>query len=163
MKKLSFQELLDSTKRIQYTEKEIVESVKTHKPQDIEFFKLDKYVSDDQLEVEYVNRGLVPAHPYALILYSKDYEEEIDKKLYVCTHWKDSNGKWCYAAFVRWHGERSVYVYRYDFGWYGYWWFAGLRKYPELGTSKPLNKPLESLNFEISEIRVNGKRYKLID
>ena len=44
------------------------------------------------------------------------------------THWKDSSGKWCYAAFYRWYDERRVDVHRNDSAWPGDWWVAGLRE-----------------------------------
>lgn len=158
---MTFQQLLDKTKRTQYTDKSVVNSVDSCDPQDIEFFTLGKYVSDDQLEKEYQKRGLVPAHPYALTLYSLDHQKEMDEKNYVGTHWKD-NG-WCYVAFRRWgDDERDVSVGRSDCGWGDFWWFAGVRKYQELGSlePKPFTEPLE---ISIESIKINGKVYKLIE
>lgn len=129
-KELSFQELLDSTQRIQYTNKEVVNSVNPCPIQVIELFKVGNSVSNDDLEKEYKNRGLVPAHPYALTLYSKNYKDIVDEKKYVGTHWKGEHGNWYYAAFRQWNdGERHVDVNRYDDDWDdARWWFAGVRK-----------------------------------
>ena len=44
------------------------------------------------------------------------------------THWQDADGKWCYAAFRRWGGERCVRVDRDGGGWGDDWWVAGLRE-----------------------------------
>jgi hypothetical protein len=164
MKKLSFKKLLDSTKRTQYTNEEVVDSVKPCEPQKIEFFTIGEYISDDNLEREYEKRGLIPANPYALTLFSKENETVMDDKKYVATHWKDVAGKWCYAAFGRrGGGERGVSVYRYDDGWFGSWWFAGVRKF--LGTldTESLSESLDTLKLEISEIVINGKKYKLVE
>jgi len=45
-----------------------------------------------------------------------------------CTHWKDGEGKWCFATFSRWGGERGVDVSRRDGVSRDGWWFAGVRK-----------------------------------
>ncbi len=42
--------------------------------------------------------------------------------------WQDSLGRYCFAAFGRWRGERGVGVGRDDVGWGGDWWLAGRRK-----------------------------------
>lgn len=151
----TFQQLLDSTKRNQYTDKDIVDSVKPHKPQDITFFTLGRYVLDDDLEKEYQKRGLTPVHPYALASYSLENENVMLEKKWICTHWRDSNGKWCYATFDQWRGdERSVLVGRVGDDWDGDWWFAGVRKYEkELGSLDSL-LPVEHL--DILENRVKN-------
>lgn len=85
------------------------------------------WINDADLDNEYEKRGLKPADPYSLAavnevdpLFADEYPNS--------THWKDADGKWCYTAFYRWDGGRSVDVYRDGFGWRDDWWFAGLRK-----------------------------------
>ena len=150
MKKLTFQQLLDKTKRVQYTDKEVVDSVKPHKPQEIEFFNVAKYTYNDELEEEYRSRGLLPANPYALTLYLLDNEDKLDEMKYFATHWKDSNNEWCYIAFNQWDGGgRSVDVNHDDDDWDDDWWFAGVRKYQkELGDLDTLPQSSELGNLE---------------
>lgn len=100
---------------------------------ELEFFNLGKYISDDGLENEYEQRGLVPAHPLEIAEYVKanpDFKEK-----YIGTHWKDDDGNWCFAAFDRWDDVRSVDVGRNDYGWLSRWWLSGVRKSSELETN----------------------------
>lgn len=90
----------------------------------IQTFTLGRYVSDDELAKEYESRSLVPATPYDIaqyVLAFPDFQER-----YIGTHWKDENGEWCYLAFDRWGGERSVYCRRHTVDWGGRWWLAGV-------------------------------------
>lgn len=96
------------------------------------FFKLDLsdrdgYISDDDLEKEFELRGLVPEDPDTLAAVNQDDPAFADDHPNA-THWKDENGRWCYAAFDRWDGGRDVHVGRRGSGWRGGWWFAGRRK-----------------------------------
>lgn len=105
---------------------------------DLEFFNLDKYISDDELEKEYQTRGLEPASILSLCLYDEKHRDELDRMKYVGTHWKDDKGKWCFAAFGRWGDGRRVDVDRSGGGWGGDWFFAGLRP-PADEADKPLD------------------------
>lgn len=122
----------------------------------LEFFKLDKYVSIDELEKEYQNRGLIPASILSICEYDKTHNDEMDKMSYVATQWKDKNGEWCFASFNRWHGERGVYVDRNGSGWSDSWWFAGLRKLgPESSELKPLSleKRLDAIEARLDKLK----------
>ncbi len=94
---------------------------------DVIFFRLGRDVSDANLDKEYDLRDLKPADPYALAAVNEADPAFADNHPN-STHWKDVDGNWCYAAFRRWRGKRSVDVYRNDRDWLGDWWFAGLRK-----------------------------------
>jgi hypothetical protein len=85
------------------------------------------FMSDDDLEKAYERRNLMACDPYSLIAHSEKESAFADDRPNG-THWKDADGKWCYATFGRWRGGRDVYVHRDGHGWGGYWWFAGLRK-----------------------------------
>lgn len=122
----------------------------------LEFFTLGKYVFDDELEKEYQKRGLVPADPYSLAEYHQKNPKFYDEKRFTATHWKNADGKWCYAAFRRWDDVRSVVVGRDDDDWSDGWWFGGVRESPALGSSDAL-----SLDGYICEI--GGKKYKLTE
>lgn len=125
------QEAIDATGRTQYTACTVVNAMPRGEGEETEvvFFNLGHYVSDNDLEKEYALRGLVPADPYSLSAVNEADPAFADEHPNG-THWKDSEDKWCYAAFHRWHGgERCVGVNRCDDDWHGLWWFAGLRKY----------------------------------
>jgi len=82
-------------------------------------------VNDADLDKEYASRGLIPADPFSLATVNEADPAFADEHPNA-THWKDVNGKLCYAAFSRWFGERGVLVYRFGGGWRDRWWFAGL-------------------------------------
>ncbi|MBU0597887.1 hypothetical protein KKF61_02725 [Patescibacteria group bacterium] len=123
------QEALDVTGRKQYTDDDVVKSMPNGKGDETEviFFKVGRTISDDDLEKEYELRGLVPADPYSLCAVNGNDPAFADEHPNG-THWKDSNGKWCFASFDRWSDERGVSVGRSDSGWYVRCWFAGVRK-----------------------------------
>lgn len=122
------QRALDATGRGQYTDKKVVAGMpKGEGEAEVHFFKLDRWISDDDLEKEYDARGLKPADPYSLAAVNEADPAFADERPN-CTHWKDKDGKWCYAAFNHWFDERCVGVRRSGDGWYGHWFFAGVRK-----------------------------------
>lgn len=99
---------------------------------EVVFFKPDLsqrngFISDDDLEKEFELRGLKPADPISVAAVNEADPAFADEKPHG-THWKDAKGNWCCATFYRRHDEREVRVNRYDNGWSGLWWFAGVRK-----------------------------------
>ncbi len=132
---LTPEQALTATGRKQYTDKDVVAAMPkgTGGEAKVVFFKPDAYaynengwISDDDLEKQYLLRGLKPADPYSLAKVNEDDPEFADERPNA-THWKDSSGKWCYAAFIRWSGDgRVVGVRRDDHDWLDFWWFAGL-------------------------------------
>jgi hypothetical protein len=128
------QETLDATGRKQYTSREVVDGMPKGEGEEVEvvFFKPDLserngYISDDDLEKEFELRGLKVADPYSVAAVNEVDPAFADEKPNG-THWKNSDGKWCFAAFHHWHGERRVNVRRSGSGWSDHWWFSGLRK-----------------------------------
>ncbi len=130
------QEALDATGRWQYTDAAVVAEMPKGESDEGEvyFFKprpeaYDKngLISDGSLEKEFEFHGLKPCDPCKLSKINADDPAFADERPNG-THWKDANGKWCFAAFDRWCGERRVNVYRDDDDWDDCWWFAGLRK-----------------------------------
>ena len=126
------EQVLEATGRKQYVDKDVVATMPHGEGGEVKviFFKLDLsqrngQISDDDLAKEYTLRGLKPADPYSLAAVNEADPSFADAHPNA-THWKDANGKWCYAAFIVWSDERGVDVYRHDFGWDDYWWFAGL-------------------------------------
>lgn len=132
----SQQYMLDATDRKQYTDRKVVNAMPKDgcDEDDVFFFKPDKsaydkngLISDDNLAKEYELRGLKP-DPYAQAAVNEADPAFADDHPNG-THWKDKDGNWCYAAFLRWHvGERRVSVDRYAYAWYDRWFFAGVRK-----------------------------------
>ncbi|HSX25179.1 MAG TPA: hypothetical protein VLG69_04405 [Candidatus Andersenbacteria bacterium] len=125
------QKVLDDTGRKQYTTREVVDSMphgdENGEEVDVHFFKLGHFVNDVDLDKEFELRGLKPADPYSLAAVNEEDPDFADKHPNR-THWKDANGKWCFATFDGWVDERSVNVDRVDDGCDEGWWFAGLRK-----------------------------------
>lgn len=123
------QAVLDATGRKQYTDGKVVKAMPCGEGDevDVHFFKLGRWISDADLDKEYDLRGLKPADPYSLAAVNEADPAFADDHPNG-THWKDAAGKWCFASFYRWGDERDVGVCRDDGGWFGYWWFAGLRK-----------------------------------
>ena len=130
----SQQEALDATGRAQYTDRTVVDSMPKGEGDEVEvvFFKPDLsdkngFITDDDLEKEFSLRGLKPADPLSVAAVNEADPAFADEKPHG-THWKDTEGNWCCAAFSRWRGERGVRVNHYDYDWYDHWWFAGVRK-----------------------------------
>jgi hypothetical protein len=97
----------------------------------LEFFNLGKYVSDDELELEIIQRGYARlATPYELA--DVNEKDPTFADLYQNgTHWKDSENRWYFIVFLRLLNERIVTVDRRMIlggGWNNQWWFAGVRK-----------------------------------
>lgn len=126
---------LDATGRKQYTTASVVASMPRGTGDEVKviFFRPDQsaydangWISDDNLEKQYALRGLKPADPYSLAKANEDDPTFSDEHPNA-THWKDADGKWCYAAFSRWRsGERFVYVSRDGVAWNANWLFACL-------------------------------------
>jgi len=123
------QEALDATGRKQFTDKSVVKSMPkgTGEEKEVFFFKLGHFTSDDDLENEFDSRGLLPVDPYSLAKVNEDDPSFADTHPN-CTHWRDSDGKWCFATFLRWLSGRKLFVDRNGDDWGDNWWFAGVRK-----------------------------------
>lgn len=119
----------------------------------IELFTLEKNISDDELEKEYKNRGLIPASPEAILKLNSDKP--------IGTHWKDAEGVWCFAAFIRfrWDDGRGVQVYRRVSDWFVGWWFCGIKKEPSLALENQNSSDTRLQTF-VSELEILIKKYK---
>ncbi|MEI6660163.1 MAG: hypothetical protein WCK91_01935 [bacterium] len=133
---LTPQEALAATGRKQYVTDSVVASMSKGegKGAEVVFLKprpeayVDGIISDDRLEEEYEFFGLKPVDPYSLCAVNEADKAFADNTPNA-THWKDREGKWCYAAFYRWSdGGRFVFVRQFGRGWFGLWSFGGLRK-----------------------------------
>lgn len=126
-------EMVTALNRAEYTEKSVVKIIPRGEGEDVvvEFFKLGKYVSDDDLAREYEQRGLIP-DPYAQAAVNEADPAFADERPNG-THWKDEDGNWCYIAFDRGGGGRFVDVDRGSGDWRDRWWFGGVRKSGTLG------------------------------
>lgn len=122
------EQALAATNRKQYTDPSVVATMPKGNGEEVKiiFFKVGRDISDDDLEKEYELRGLIPADPISLATVNEidpTFADEHPNAI----HWKDANGKWCYAAFRRWDGGgRVVSVSRHGSDWSDSLWFAGL-------------------------------------
>lgn len=116
-----------------YKDDSVFDSMPQGEADSIEYFNLGKYISDDELEKEYESRGLTPVDPVSFI----ENQVKENKHKYTTTHWKDADGKWCFAVFDLWDvDKRSVLVGRDDYGWDDRWWFGGVRKSTSISETK---------------------------
>ena len=118
---------LEATGRKLHVNDDVVKTMPNGDNDEVFFFNLGHYVSDNDLEGEYASRELAPCDPYTLAKVNQD-DPAFGDDYPNSTHWKDGDDKWCFAAFGRWDGERVVYVDRCDDDWGGDGWFAGVRK-----------------------------------
>lgn len=93
----------------------------------LEFVRLTKWMNDEVVEALLAEHGLVAADAFAVAAHNTA-DQDFALKHPCFTHWQDTNGKWCLAAFSGWGGGRYVYVHRDDDGWHDGWWVAGVRK-----------------------------------
>ncbi|MEK7585452.1 MAG: hypothetical protein AAB455_02990 [Patescibacteria group bacterium] len=129
------QAAIKATGRTPYINHEVVNTMPMGEGEEAElvFFKPDLsdrggQISDDDLEKEYELRDLIPADPNTVCAFNESDPAFADEKPHG-THWKNAEGKWCYATFYRWlDDERYVNVYRNDVDWRDRWSFAGVRK-----------------------------------
>ncbi|MBP6925686.1 MAG: hypothetical protein KBC22_01350 [Candidatus Pacebacteria bacterium] len=128
-RKRSGKEALKATGRNLCITDEVVDAMPKGKGETTEvyFFKVGRSLTDEDLDQEYEKRGLKPADPYSQAAVNEADPAFADEHPNG-THWKDGNGKWCFAALGRFRGDRGVYAGRYDSRWLGSWWFAGVRK-----------------------------------
>src|SRR3989344_7634417 len=136
---LTPQQVLDATGRKQYTNRKVVNAmprgegggegdeteVVFFKPEPWEYTRPD-FMSDDDFEKALGRRNLKSAPPDDVAAVNEADPAFADTRPNG-THWKDADGKWCFAAFDRWNGEREVGVDRDGYVWHDLWWFAGLR------------------------------------
>ncbi len=158
--KLDIMQLLKDTGRTMYVNEEVATSAPQHTGT-LEFFKLEKYITAQELADEYEKRGLIPASIVSLCEYDKTNRDDLDRMQWVCSQWKDNEDKWCFLTVRRWNdGERSVDVYRYGNDWDGRWWGCGVRK-SDLGTGNSA-LALEPLSLENAIKIVKEAGYKVI-
>lgn len=121
-------QVIDATGHVQYVNNDVLNVMPRGEGEDKEvfFFRLSRWINDDDLAKEYELRGLVP-DPYAQAQVNTDDPSFADEHPNGY-HWQDADGHWDYAAFDRWVGGRRVRVDRSAYGWLGRWWFGGVRK-----------------------------------
>ena len=120
-------DMVKALSRSEYTISSVVKTIPKGEGEGVtvEFFKLDRWMRDNDLALEYEKRGLTP-DPYAQAAVN-EADPGFANEHPNGTHWKDEDGSWCYLAFSRGGGERVVHVGRRH-GWSGHWWFGGVRK-----------------------------------
>jgi len=125
----TLQKAIDATGRKKYLKDEVVASAPGGMGEEVElfFFKVGRYLTDVELKKEFDSRDLVPADPHSLSAANEADPAFADDHPNGC-HWQDADGKWCFAVFDRWNGERCVSVHRNRNGWLDSWWCVGVRK-----------------------------------
>ena len=121
------EQTLNATDRIKYVDYSVLRTAPMGESGEVrvEFIKIGRYVTDDEIEAQLT--GTRPA-TFAEIAKANQDDPTLADATPNGTHWKDSEGKWCYAAFRRFDGERDVSVHRDDGKWDGNWSFARVRK-----------------------------------
>ena len=84
------------------------------------FFWIGRIINDYDLEKKYRRYGLNPVDPYVLAAVNEQ-DSIFPKKYRNATHWKDTNGRWCYAYYQ----NQRVLVGNVPGFPYGKCWFAG--------------------------------------
>lgn len=150
---------LNNTGRTFYGSMEVAETSPKTQKGTVEFFKVGKYITEEELETEYQTRGLIPCDLYRLCEYATTNPAFADGKS-IATHWKNKDGKWCCAYFFGWLGGRGVSVSLGARDWRDRWWFAGLRK----SSTKSLETKtsLDPLTLESAIKLVKKEGYKVI-
>jgi hypothetical protein len=128
-------DVIQNTGRRLYVSEEVVAAMPRGEGEDGEtiFFRLDLFergghITDADLDREYELRDLAPEFPDNLTAVNKADLAFADLHPNA-THWRDADGTWCYAAFLRWYDARELFIDRSDKSWpHSYWWFAGRSK-----------------------------------
>ena len=130
-RKRSRQAVLDDTGFVQYANRNVLAWMPRGEGDKVEacFFHIGRRAYYHDLLQEYRSRGHVPADPYSLA------QVNIDDRTFMnscpnVTIWQDVNGIWCFAAFRRLLGKRSVII-GHELApevkeWREDWWYAGL-------------------------------------
>ena len=122
-------ELLDSTSRVQYVDKDMIATMPRGEGQwaQVHFFDPDPSVydekgrlSDEALAEEFERLNLNPADAYSLAACHLPDGA-------VATHWKVDQG-WCHNAYVKVGREYRVHLNLSTKGWGRHWKFAGIPK-----------------------------------
>ncbi|MDD2935037.1 MAG: hypothetical protein PHX25_01025 [Candidatus Pacebacteria bacterium] len=130
---LTPQEALDATGRKNWATGKVADEMPRGEGKLVEvvFFYCDSgidEIKDDDLEEKYNKRNLVSADPYSVLVVNRDVPAFADKHPNV-THWKNSDGEWCYLSCgVCFDGRGVLVAQRGSLGYGGFDWFAGLRK-----------------------------------
>ncbi len=122
------QEALDTTKRIQRTDKKVVASMPRGEGDEVEmtFFQLGGYATNDEVAAEYEAKRLKP-DPYAQMAINEEDPAFADEHPN-STQWPNGEGGYNYLGFDGWFGERGVGCCRDVGGWSACWWFGGVPK-----------------------------------
>lgn len=123
------QDALQATGRKLFVNDEVAATMPQGEGDEVEitFFQVGHYISDDDLEKKLEGDCMEAIDPYTLAAFNTANPEFADTHPN-CTHWKDADGKWCYAAFGRWLDGRGVFVRRNVNVWSDFWWCAARRK-----------------------------------
>lgn len=154
-RKKSISKLIDELGYKKYTNEDIVKTLRNEgeKEVEIEFFKLEKYVTNSELLKEYETRNLTP-DVGAIISFLIENPKKLYENKYIGVQIENN----CYANFCVWLDGRKVGVNRNDLDWSDWWWFAGVRKFSPQNL-EPQNS-LETLPLLLNDLKSLIKKYE---
>jgi len=120
---------IDATGRTKYVDSEVLATMPVGQgPEEVEltYFKLSRFASPKEVAAEFESRNMDP-DPQAQAADNEQHPAFADEHPNG-TQWNLDGNTSSFLTFLRWHGKRRVYCYRYGNNWGGYWWFAGVRK-----------------------------------
>jgi hypothetical protein len=89
--------------RTEYIKKDVLDTAPSGGDiKDLRFFKINRYITDNELENEYKLRDLSPATIDVLCEFDKCHRNELDDKKYVGTHWKDADDNVQNVDIISW-------------------------------------------------------------
>ncbi len=122
------QQAIAATRRVEYCNDVVVKTMPTGEGDEVDvyFVPTKRSVPAAELDAFLAQYGLVsdPRAQAAVNEADPAFADEIPNG----SQWVDAEGEYCYLAFDRWRGLRSVYCSRYGRSWDDSWWFAGVRK-----------------------------------
>jgi hypothetical protein len=119
------QKVIDATGRKHHDYKGILMTMPHGKGEEVEvvFFKLCRYMTDDDLKKEYARRGLKP-DPYAVAAVNET-DKSFAKHYPNVAHWCWKRRLWCCLAFYDTADEQRVSIDTGYQGFTGEWWAGG--------------------------------------
>ncbi|MEI8104189.1 MAG: hypothetical protein WCG84_04810 [Candidatus Moraniibacteriota bacterium] len=125
------QQVLDATGRKQLVNKVVLETMPRPTgggEKQVEFYWPGYSLTDDQLERKFSEKNWVSVDFYTLCKINQ-LEPKLAEKYPNATHWKNSDGEWCYILFTQDSYGPVVIVGSVgaeDEEWSDDWWFPGL-------------------------------------
>ncbi|HEY0010839.1 MAG TPA: hypothetical protein VGB97_02910 [Candidatus Paceibacterota bacterium] len=92
---------------------------------ELEFFNVGRELTADEVVIEYMERGLTMAYPFAVIAQNLEHPD-FARRRPNATFWKDDDGRWC-CFWIRRRGLSCGAVAVHDHKLPEVFWYAGVR------------------------------------